>query len=271
VYWSGKVAVVTGSSRGLGLAIARALVRRQAKVVITARDPARLEQAAAELRAGGGDVLAIPADITRQEDVDRLFRQVIAHWSRIDALVNNAGRSDRGDAMSTTADEFAQLINLNFISLVRCTRAALPQLIERQGHLVNIGSLAGKTGARYMGAYSASKFPVSGYSQQLRLELADRGLHVLLVSPGPIARDLAAPDEPRTYSAEKLSSIPPRAAKPGGGAKVRLLDPQVVAERILDACEKRKYELVLPGRARVLFAIGQLWPRLGDWLLRRMS
>src|SRR5207245_29110 len=98
-------------------------------------------------------------------------------------------------------------------ALVRCTRAAMPHLLASKGHLVNIGSLAGKTGARYMGAYSATKFAVSGYSQQLRAELGPQGLHVLLVSPGPIARD-----EPRQYSAEKLQSLPPGASKPGGGA-----------------------------------------------------
>ena len=104
------------------------------------------------------------------------------------------------------------------MALVRCTRAAMPHLLESHGHLVNIGSLAGKTAARYMGAYSATKFAVSAYSQQLRLELGRQGLHVLLVSPGPIARD-----EPRVYSAEKARRPAPSARKPGGGVKVGLL------------------------------------------------
>ena len=105
-------------------------------------------------------------------------------------------------------------MDLNLVALVRMTRAAMPHLLDSHGYLVNIGSLAGKTAARYMGAYSATKFAVSAYSQQLRLELGARSPHVLLVSPGPIARD-----EPRTHSAEKLAGLPPSAASPAAGSK----------------------------------------------------
>jgi short-subunit dehydrogenase len=139
-------------------------------------------------------------------------------------------------------------------------------LLASRGHLVNIGSLAGKTAARYMGAYSATKHAVSAYSQQLRLELGPQGLHVLLVSPGPIARD-----EPRSYSAEKLASLPASARKPGGGVKVGLLRSDRLAEQILLACDRRRSELVVPGRSRLVFALGQLWPDLGDWIVRKMS
>jgi short-subunit dehydrogenase len=117
-----------------------------------------------------------------------------------------------------------------------------------------------------MGAYSATKHAVSAYSQQLRLELGDRGLHVLLVSPGPIARD-----EPRSYGDDKLASLPPSARKPGAGVKVTLLRPEKLAEQIVQACERRKPELVVPGKARIVFAISALWPTLGDWIIRKMS
>jgi short-subunit dehydrogenase len=265
-YWSKKVAIVTGGSSGLGRAIARELVRRKAKVVIAARTVDTLEAVAAELRRAGGDVLAVAADVTRQDDVERLFSQTISRYGRLDALFNNAGSSARGLAIDTSPEEFAALVDLNFIALVRCTRAAMPHLLESKGHLVNIGSLAGKTGARYMGGYSASKFAVSGYSHQLRLETGKQGLHVLLVSPGPIARD-----EPRIYSQEKVGALPEGARKPGGGVKVNLLKADRLAGQILRACERRKAELVVPSRARWVFAISQLWPSLGDWIVRKMS
>ena len=264
--WQGKVAIVTGGSSGLGRAIARALSRRGAKVVIAARTKEKLDEVAGELAATGGEVLAVPADIRRQQDVDALVAQTIERFGRIDALVNNAGSSARGAAIDTTAEEFADLMDLNLTALVRCTRAAMPHLLESKGHLVNIGSLAGKTAARYMGAYSATKHAVSAYSQQLRLELGPQGLHVLLVSPGPIARD-----ERRVYSEEKVGSLPASARKPGGGVKVSLLDPDRLAAQILDACQRGRAELVIPGRARWIFALSQLWPSLGDWVIRKMS
>ena len=172
--WQGKVAVVTGASSGLGRAIATALVDRGASVVLAARGAEKLESVATLLCARGGSVLAVPTDITRAEDVERLFAKTLEKFARLDMLVNNAGRSARGEAIATTPEEFAELMDLNLIALVRCTRAAMPHLLQARGHLVNIGSLAGKTAARYMGAYSATKHAVSAYSQQLRLELAKR-------------------------------------------------------------------------------------------------
>jgi short-subunit dehydrogenase len=168
--------------------------------------------------------------------------------------------------MDTPAEEFAELMELNLIALVRATRTALPYLLASKGHLVNIGSLAGKTAARYMGAYSATKHAVSAYSQQLRLELGPQGLHVLLVSPGPIARD-----EPRIYSERKAGSLPEGAKKAGGGVKVSLIQADWLAKKILRACERRRAELVVPGRARLLFAISALSPSLGDWIVRKMT
>lgn len=264
--WQGKVAIVTGGSSGLGRAIARALAKRGMRIVIAARGAEKLEATAAELRAYGGEVLAVPTDVTQQVDVDRLMATTIERFGRLDLLVNNAGRSARGDVLSTSAEQFAELMDLNLVALVRCTTAALPHLLAAKGCLVNIGSLAGKTAARYMGAYSATKHAVSAYSQQIRMELGSQGLHVLLVSPGPIARD-----EPRTYGAETAQDLPPSAHKPGAGVKVKLIDPDALAERIVRACERRHAELVVPGRARIVFAISQLWPSLGDWIIRKMS
>ena len=129
-----------------------------------------------------------------------------------------------------------------------------------------MGSLAAKTAAPYLGAYPASKFAVAAYSQQLRLELGPRGLHVLLVCPGPIARD----DAGVRYDAQS-DKLPASARQPGGGAKLRAIDPAWLAQKTLSACERRKPELVVPGKARLLFAISALWPGLGDKIVRRKT
>jgi short-subunit dehydrogenase len=162
------------------------------------------------------------------------------------------------------------MLDLNLGGVVRMTRAAVPHLVRERGSVVNIGSLAGKSAARYMGAYPASKFALSAYSQQLRLELGPQGLHVLLVCPGPIARDEARdPDIGRIRGDGQ--ELPASARRPGAGVKVRLLRPEDLAEQIVRACERRRPELIVPGKARLLFTLASLSPRLGDWLIVRMT
>jgi NAD(P)-dependent dehydrogenase (short-subunit alcohol dehydrogenase family) len=113
-YWRDKVAVVTGGSAGLGRAIAEAFARAGARVVIAARRPEALNKAAEEIRAAIGtsapEILAVPTDVTQQTDVDALFRQAIERFGRIDVLVNNAGRSDRGQVLDTTPEKFEDLL-----------------------------------------------------------------------------------------------------------------------------------------------------------------
>ena len=132
--------------------------------------------------------------------------------------------------------------------------------------MVLIGSLASKTAAPYLGAYPASKFPLAALAQQLRLERGAEGLHTLLVCPGPIARD----DAGRRYDAQ-AGSIPASARRPGGGAKVKAIDPAELASRILRGCEQKREEIVAPRKARLLFALAQLSPALGDRLLREKT
>jgi short-subunit dehydrogenase len=265
-HWQQKVVLVTGGSAGLGLAIARAFAAQGARIAIAGRDAERLNGAAADLRQAAGDVLAVPADMTRPADVDRLIRATIDRFSRLDVLVNNVGRSMRGEALTTSLEDFQALWEVNFLSAVRCTQAAAEHLIESRGHIVNIGSLASKAAARFLGAYPASKFALAAWSQQLRLELADKGVHVLLVCPGPIARE----DDGGRYDA-RVEKLPASARKPGAGVKVSAISPAFLAERIVRACERRQLELIVPRRARLLFALAQLSPRLGDWLIRRMT
>lgn len=265
-YWRGKVVIVTGGSSGLGRVVAETFAEVGAKVVIAGRNAEKLNDAADELRRRGGEVLAIPTDVTCQPQVEQLIERATSVHGRLDALVNNAGRSVRGRVLDTTPEKFQELLDLNLIALVRCTRAAVPHLLHTRGHLVNIGSLAAKSAGRYVGAYPATKFAVAAYTQQLRLELADQGLHVLLVCPGPIARDDMTP----RYG-DDLRGLPPSAQRPGAGVKVRSLDPKLLARDILKACERRQPELVRPAKARILFALSSLSPRLGDWLVRRMT
>lgn len=265
-FWKDKVVLVTGGSSGLGRVIAEAFADAGANLVVAALEADAVGAAAEELSGRGSQVLGVHADVTRQEQVDDLVARAIDRFGRLDVLVNNAGRSMRAKLLDTTPEQFRDLMELNLIGLVRCTRAAVPHLLRERGHVVNIGSLASKSAARWVGAYPATKFAVAAYSQQLRLELGPEGLHVLLVCPGPISRDDA-----RLYPLEGLEDLPGRARQPGAGVRVGTISPQKLAGSILRACERRRPELVVPARARLLFAVAQLWPALADWIVLRKT
>lgn len=265
--WANKVVLVTGGSSGLGLAIAQAFVRSGAKVAIAGRQQDKLDAALQTLQASSvspaPQVLTIAADVTKQADVDSLVSKTIAHFGRLDAFICAAGRSTRGAAFSTTPEQFQELFDLNFLSAVRCSQAALPELQKQKGHLVFIGSLASKMASKHLGAYPASKFPLAAYAQQLRLELGETGMHVLLVCPGPIRRDDAAP-----RYADAASGLPAEANRPGGGVRIKGLDPHYLSQQIVRACEKRKLELILPMKARIVLLASAISSSLGDWLIR---
>ena len=264
-HWHDKVAVITGGSAGLGLAIAKAFARAGGKVVIAALDDGQFEPALADLRSLG-TAEGMAGDVTEPADVERLVTRVRDLHGRLDVLVNCAGKSARGTILDTTVEDFLELLDLNFFAMVRCIRAAAPLLLESHGHIVNIGSLAAKTASRYLGAYPVSKHAVAAYTQQLRLELLPQGLHVLLVCPGPLTR----PDSGRRYD-EQTKDLPEAVRQPGGGVKLKTISPDYVAQRILRACERRQPEIVVPAKARLLFAMSQLFPSLGDWIVRKKS
>jgi short-subunit dehydrogenase len=265
-YWRDKVVLITGGGAGLGGRLATHFARAGAKLLLADIDAEALDSVQTSLARHGTQVEGAVTDITCQDSVDRLFQTLDEHFGQLHALVNCAGRSGRGAVLDTEPATFQAFLDLNFFGTVRCTRAAVPRLLKTRGHLVNIGSLAAKMASSYLGAYPVSKFAVAAYTHQLRLELGPQGLHVLLVCPGPIAR----PDAGHRYSSA-AEDLPLSARRPGGGVRLKGLDPDQVAQRILRACQRRQPELVIPFSARLLAAILQMWPTLGDRIIVRMT
>lgn len=267
-YWYEKVVLVTGGSSGLGREIAQGFLDRGARVIIAALEPDAVAAAESEMKmkTQRADILGVITDITSDVSVSNLVEIIKQRYGRLDVLVNNAGRTDRGKMQSCGADHFKKIMDLNFFALVRVTHAFLPMLLESHGHIINIGSLASKIGSRWVGGYAASKFAVAAYSQQLRLELAPEGIKVLLVCPGPVKRETE-----RLYPLEGLEDLPESARLPGTGAKVKRVDPQKLVNAILNASEHGKIELVMPWKVRLLFIISQISPRWGDWLIRKYT
>lgn len=270
---SNRVAIVTGGSAGLGFHIALAMVRQGYRVGIVGRDPKRLEDACRQIEqraasaSNPGTVVARVANVTRPDDVTALFEWADRQFGRLDVLVNAVGASDRGLIEKLTRERLEYLWNQNVLAALLCSQAGIGRLEVSHGVIVNIGSLASKVGARYLGGYSIAKHGLAGMTSQLRLELKPRGVHVGLVSPGPIRRD----DAGSRYQDQIDSGLPNQAAKPGGGTRIKGLTPEVVASAVLRCIDRRIPDIVLPKYLRPLIAIGDAFPRIGDWLLLKFT
>ena len=262
-----QTVLVTGGSSGLGLAIAEAFAQAGACVCLVARNEDRLELAADELkRQGHTRITTFSADVTCNEQVDNLFHSLERQSPELNVLVNAVGVSDRAAILDVSPERFQRLWELNFLAVVRCTRAAAPMLVRSRGRIVNIGSLASKVAPPYLGAYPATKFALAAYSQQLRLELQPRGVRVLLVCPGPVERK----DAGSRYDA-LAADLPPSARQPGGGANLKAIDASDLAQRIVSACDRGKSELVIPPKVKWLAAVAQIVPSWADRVLLKRT
>ncbi len=179
-----KVAVITGGGRGIGLALAKAFVRKEYVVVITGRDQTRLKAAAEELRKGKTEVTALPCDVRNPGSVEKLFAAIRAQYSSIDVLVNNAGVAHALSPVDEMpVDTWKEVIDTNLTGMFLITRAALP-LMQAGGTIVNNLSVAAVRVFAGMSAYSASKFGGLGFTNALREDLRKRSIRVLALLPG---------------------------------------------------------------------------------------
>ena len=199
----GKVAVITGGSRGIGFAIARALAGERCDVVITSRNAAELERRAAELRKevhDGAAIVPIPCDVRSPESVGALFQSVGQRFGKVDVLVNNAGISQPATPLEETTLELWQAVmETNLTSVFLCSRAALP-LMQAGGTIINNLSAAAKQLFPQYYAYTAAKTGALGFTLSLREELKPRGIRVTALLPGATNTDIwqqIMPDAPR--------------------------------------------------------------------------
>jgi NADP-dependent 3-hydroxy acid dehydrogenase YdfG len=195
-----RVAVITGGSRGIGLAMARAFARAGYSVVITGRDAKRLENAAAEVRKNHGQVAAVPADVRDPASVAKLFQAVSRVHSVIDVLINNAGVAHALASVEKLAVEaWKEVIDTNLTGTFLVTRAALP-LMRAGGTIVNNLSIAATQPFAGMSAYNAAKFGALGFTRALREDLRQQGIRVLALLPGATDTEIWSqfwPDAPR--------------------------------------------------------------------------
>jgi len=180
----GKVALITGASKGIGLAVAEELAREGAHVSICARGKDALESAARALRTLGVSVVALPADVTRVDDVQRVVDETVRQLGRVDILVNNAGDAVSGANVETTDERWLATIDVNLLSAVRFARAVVPHM-RRQGggRIINMSSGLGRTPSVILMDYSSAKAAMLAFSKALSFELGADGILVNSVSP----------------------------------------------------------------------------------------
>lgn len=233
---TGKHAVVTGASRGIGLAIARALLAQGARVTLMARDAAALEAAAADLGGGSGAGRGVAwqtLDVTDPASVAEAF----ARAGPADILVNNAGQAASSPFMRTDAAMWQRMLDVNLTGAFHCIQAALPAMLDAGwGRIVNVASTAGLTGYRYVAAYCAAKHGLVGLTRALALELAAKGITVNAVCPGytetDIVQEAVANIVRKTGRTDSQARADLAAANPQG----RLVQPEEVAHAVAMLC-----------------------------------
>ena len=185
----GRTAIVTGSSKGIGYAIAEALARADANVVVSARNPAEVTEAARKLEAlGGGKVLGIPCDVSRLDDVRRLVGQTVEMLGGLDVLVNNAGFGAFAPVDEIEPETWDRMIGTNLSGVFYCCHEAIPHLEKSEdAWIINIASLAGKNPFAGGAAYNATKFGLVGFSEALMLDVREQGIRVNYIMPGSVA------------------------------------------------------------------------------------
>lgn len=253
----GAVVLITGGSRGLGLALARELASRGATVAICGRDDETLRRAREDLQRRGATVLAIQADITDPEDVRSVVRRVRTVLGPIDVLVNNAGRMEVGPLDSMTEADHRGDLELHFWAPLRLVEAVLPEMKARgHGHIVNISSIGGRIAVPHMLPYSASKHALTGLSRGLRAELARFGITVITVTPGLV--NTGSPPNAAFKGHHELEyawfSLADRV--PGLSVSARY-----AARRIRKGIERGRTELVIGAPARLALWAHDLAPR----------
>jgi 3-oxoacyl-[acyl-carrier protein] reductase len=191
--FEGKVALVTGASRGIGRAVAKLLAQRGATVFLGARDASRLAEAVAEIESAGGRARALSLDVADRASVAAAFARILEDGGRIDHLVNNAGITRDNLLLRMKGEEWDQVLATNLTGVFHCTQAALrPMLKQKGGRIVNVASVVGLTGNPGQANYAASKAGIIGFTKSVAREVASRSITVNAVAPGFIETDMTA-------------------------------------------------------------------------------
>ncbi|MEH7354080.1 SDR family oxidoreductase [Neobacillus drentensis] len=253
-----KNIVITGASGGIGAEIAKLCAASGANLILLARSLDKLEQLQSELQQKHKvKVDVFKLDVSNTDQVQAVFRQIFETIGDIDILVNNAGFGVFREAHEASIDEIKGMFEVNVVGLMACTSMVLPKMRARRfGHIINIASQAGKIATPKSSVYSATKHAVLGYTNSLRMELADYNVQVTSVNPGPIATNFFnIADEQGTYVKNVQRFI---------------LQPEFVARKVVDSMLTKTREINLPRWMSMGSVVYVLFPRLFERIGKRV-
>jgi NAD(P)-dependent dehydrogenase (short-subunit alcohol dehydrogenase family) len=244
--------VITGASSGIGRATARAFAREGARLVLGARNTEQLEEAAASMRHGGREARAVTCNVVVPQQVERLIDAAVSRWDRLDVVVANAGVGLTAAVTETTRSDFRHLLDVNVMGVFNTVQAALPKMLAQgSGTIVVVSSVLGYRGIPRYGAYCASKAALNALADAWRVELAPRGVHVLLVAPG-------LTDTP--FAERRLGKHFPEPMR----SRVKAMSADDVGEAIVLGVLRRRSRVTLTSAGRFLASLARHAPSLTD-------
>ena len=247
-----KVAIVTGSSQGIGKAIVIALSAKGAKVVLNSRSLEPLQKTKTELKEMGYDVLAVQGDVSVYDDCERLVKETVDTFGQIDILINNAAISSEGSIEDTSPEVFEKMFKINLMGVINPTKAALSYIRKTKGSIVFTGSISGFMGLPNYSAYSSSKMALTSLVLALKLELVGTGVHVGLNYVG-----FTENEEQKTFiTAEGKSEVVPVRKQ------FAKMSREKVAKHFVKGIERRKYKQTLTWLGKFIRVGLQYFPQI---------
>ena len=249
--------MITGASSGFGEDAARLFAREGCRVVLAARRLDKLRAIAAEIQAAGGEALAIPLDVNERAEIDRMVRTVLDRYGRIDILFNNAGLGAVNWLENLRPERhIEELLRVNLTGTILVTHAVLPgMLARREGHIINMASVAGLIAAPLLTTYSASKYGVRAFTDALRREVSPFGIMVSGIYPGPATTEFG-------------KHLERSAARENARRLINIhLSSEYVARRVVAVARRPRRSLVIPWWFRIITTFDTLFPVAVDWVI----
>jgi len=254
-----KVIVVTGAASGIGAAICRRFVREGARIGLLDMDERGVNAAADKLKAVGVDTVGIRCDVASEDECISAMKEIIQRYGGIDVLINNAGITQRSAFVDTKISVYRRVMDVNFFGTLYCTKAAIDSLIERQGIIIVIESLAGTAPLLGRTGYCASKHALHGFFTSLRSEISNTGVHIMLVCPGFVQTNL----QTRALGGDGQVTTHPQ-SKVGKATTV-----ESVADAIYEGALKSRNLLVLTPVGKLTYWINRFAPMLYERIMAR--